>query len=307
METYDFYRFHRDGVIPLFVNSENEGKHLEKRFHNHSFSELVFITQGEAEHIAADNRYSIKKGDVLSLHPGTVHAYDRCRTMKVVNILYDSKSLAMPTLDMAHISSFSRIFPVKQSEDIALQHAPVVTLDDEQLEEMLEETARLKSVLDQMRPGWYFLSLSIFMHIIGRIAVLTETPATVHHAMVQIEKVIAYMTENFDSNISLEQLLKKANMSRRNFYRHFNSCTGTSPFEYLTQLRIRRAIELLRDTDITVAETANVCGLTDANYMCRIFRTRCGISPGQLRKKLRTAPESFQSIFHITSTIKKDK
>ena len=307
METYDFYRFHRDGVIPLFVNSENDGKHLEKRFHNHTFSELVIVMQGEAEHITSDNRCMIKKGDVLSLHPGTVHAYDSCRTLKVVNILYDSKSLAMPTLDMAYISSFGRIFPVKQSVDIALQHAPIVTLEDVQLEEMIEETARLKTLLDQMRPGWSFLALSAFMHIIGRIAVLAETPATVHHAMVQIEKVIAYMTENFDRDISLEQLLKKANMSRRNFYRHFNSCTGTSPFEYLSQLRIRRAIELLRDADISITETANVCGFTDANYMCRIFRTRYGISPGQIRKKLRTDSELSPSIFHITSNTKKDK
>ena len=297
METYDFCRFHRDGVIPLFVNSENDGKHLERRFHNHAFSELVFIKHGEAEHITSDNRCIIKKGNVLSLHPGTVHAYDRCQTLKVVNILYDSKALAMPTLDMAHISSFGRIFPVKQSVDIALQYAPIVTLDDEPLEEMIEETARLRTVLDQMRPGWSFLALSIFMYIIGRVAVLAETPVAVHRAMVQIEKVIAYMTENFDSDISLEQLLKKANMSRRNFYRHFNSCTGTSPFEYLSQLRIRRAIELLRDADITVSEIANVCGFADANYMCRVFRTRYGISPGEFRKKLRISPELSQRIF----------
>ena len=157
----------------------------------------------------------------------------------------------------------------------------------------------LKTVLDQMRPGCLFHGLAIFMQILSKISLWTGNSIPERHDAVRIDRTIAYMTENCDSPVSMEQLLKTANMSRRNFYRHFRNYTGTSPFEYLIQLRIRKAMELLRDTGHTVSEIAQLCGFSDGNYMCRIFRTRYGMPPGELRRKLRNSTVSEREILNI--------
>ena len=302
-ETYDFYRFHRDGMIPLYVGEEISGYHPEKLFHDHNFSELVLVISGEAEHLTEGKKCVLKRGDILSLHPGTVHAYDKCSNLRIVNVLYDCSSLAIPVLDAAHISSFHRLFPLKNIIPAEEQNAPVTNLTEEQFEEIMGDVMRLRSVLDGKRPGCLFLGLAIFMQIIAKISMWAETVPQEHYVAIQVEKAIAYMTQNCDGKVSFEQLLKKSNMSRRNFYRHFKNYTGVSPVEYLVQLRIRRAMELLRDTDTTISEISQLCGFADSNYMCRIFRKRYELSPGEFRKKLRNNSVSDQSMLNTPTII----
>lgn len=296
---YDFHRYYRTGTIPLHVSCELSGNHPERNFHAHNFSEMVMVIEGTAEHLTVNRKYLLKKGDILSLHPGTIHAYDKCRSFKIINVLYDSRTLAMPVLDAAQMPSFHRLFPIKENITEEQQSQPVINLDNDKFNEITSEMMHLKTVLDQMRPGCLFHGLAIFMQILSKISLWTGNSIPERHDAVRIDRTIAYMTENCDSPVSMEQLLKTANMSRRNFYRHFRNYTGTSPFEYLIQLRIRKAMELLRDTGHTVSEIAQLCGFSDGNYMCRIFRTRYGMPPGELRRKLRNSTVSEREILNI--------
>lgn len=289
--TYDFHRYYRAGTIPLHVSCELSGNHPERNFHAHNFSEMVFVISGTAEHLTVNHKSQLKKGDILSIHPGTIHAYDKCNSFKIINVLYDCSALAMPILDAAQMPTFHRLFPIKETISEEQQNSPVINLSDDKFEPLTSEIMRLKSVLDEMRPGCLFFGLAIFMQLLSQISLLTGNAIPERHNAIQIDRAIAYMTENCDQTISMEQLLKRSNMSRRNFHRHFRNYTGTSPFEYLIQLRIRRAMELLRDTDHTISEIAQLCGFSDGNYMCRIFRTRYGSPPGELRKKLRNTSE----------------
>ena len=276
-------------------------------FHKHNFSELVFVTDGEAEHLTGNGKYPVRRGDILSLHPGTIHAYDKCDTLKIINVLYDCRTIAMPVLDAVHIPSFRRLFPIKENVSEDVQGAPVVNLPAENFDLILSDVRKLKSALDRKQLGCLFYSLGIFMQILSQLSTCMEKYFPERRSSVQIERAINYITENCDKNIPLEHLLKKAGMSRRNFYRHFRNCTGTSPSEYILQLKLRRAIGLLRDTDNPISEVAGICGFSDGNYMCRVFRSRYGISPGEYRKKLRNDPISSQSIFHNTKIVSKCK
>lgn len=302
-ETYDFYRFHQNGMIPLYVGKEIYGWHPEKLFHDHNFSELVFVLEGEAEHLSCGKKYTLKRGDILSLHPGTVHAYDKCSTFRIINVLYDCRSLALPVLDAAHMTSFHRLFPLKEVIPSEEQIMPVAHLPEEQFKDIMQDVLRLSSVLERRRPGALFLGLAVFMQIIAKISMWAEGTVQEHHVATQIENAISYMNENYDHPIPLELLFKKSNMSRRNFYRHFKNCTGTSPTEYLVQLRLRRAMELLRDTDATISEASAVCGFTDVNYMCRVFKKRFGITPGEFRKKIRSHTAAELSILNTPTII----
>lgn len=304
-EIYDFYHFHQEGMLPLYVGQVLEGEHPERLFHDHDFSELVFVLSGGAEHLTGSRKCILNRGDILSLHPGAVHAYDKCSNLKIINVLYDTRTLAMPVLDAAHIPSFQRIFPLKEIIPEDKQNEPVATLPEELFSEVLEDVMLLKSIVEQRRPGCLFHGLAVFMQIVAKISQTAEWTAAGHRDFIQIDKAIAYMTEHCDGPVNLEQLIKKTNMSSRNFFRHFKNCTGNSPLEYLLQLRIRRSLELLRDTDMTVSEIAAQCGFSNGNYMCRIFRKRYGTTPGEFRKKLRNTGMSGESMLNFPKVIVK--
>ena len=54
--------------------------------------------------------------------------------------------------------------------------------------------------------------------------------------------------------------------------------------EYLGELRLRRAQELLKDSELSVNEVASKCGYTDIAYFSRSFKKRLGVSPSKWRK-----------------------
>ena len=75
------------------------------------------------------------------------------------------------------------------------------------------------------------------------------------------------------------------NLSRSHFTRLFSKEMGISPRMYLEDLRLKTAMDLLFKEQISVKETAALCGIYDVNYFCRLFKKRYGISPGKYKEK----------------------
>lgn len=95
---------------------------------------------------------------------------------------------------------------------------------------------------------------------------------------------IHYIDENYASEITLNDLAKLCTMSLTNFRRIFTTVCGISPIQYLLDVRIRRASELLHQSSYSIAEIAQLCGFKDVEYFCRTFKKRKGITASQARK-----------------------
>ncbi|MDR0706573.1 MAG: helix-turn-helix transcriptional regulator [Treponema sp.] len=99
------------------------------------------------------------------------------------------------------------------------------------------------------------------------------------------EELIRFLKENLRRNISVEEMAEVMRLSRAHFTRLFSREMGMSPRMYLEDLRLKTAMELLFKEQVSVKETASLCGIYDVNYFCRLFRKRYGISPGKYREK----------------------
>ena len=64
----------------------------------------------------------------------------------------------------------------------------------------------------------------------------------------------------------------------------FKKVTGFSPIDYLLQVRLSKAAELLLKTELPVSEIAQKCGFHDSNYFSRQFRKRYAAAPKNYRK-----------------------
>ena len=102
-------------------------------------------------------------------------------------------------------------------------------------------------------------------------------------AMVSIQKAIDRMQNELAAELRLPALARQLNVSYSWFRRTFTRHTGSSPHQYLLELRLARARNLLSRTDITVKEAAQQSGFEDEHYFCRIFKERIGSTPSQWR------------------------
>lgn len=94
-----------------------------------------------------------------------------------------------------------------------------------------------------------------------------------------MERSIAYMENRFSDKITREQLAAMAGVSSSHYSILFKRITGFSPQEYLSRLRVHRAVELLIGGSGTLREIAQKVGYKDEFYLSRRFKRQIGVSP----------------------------
>jgi two-component system response regulator YesN len=124
--------------------------------------------------------------------------------------------------------------------------------------------------------------------MISSALVFRNNQANYQRTMV-IQKARAYVEEHFDDpDLQMSHVARKFNLSPNHFSTVFSQQVGEPFRDYLTNLRINRAKELLRTTNLTSAQVAYQSGYNDAHYFSTFFRKKTGFAPLQFRKRSQT-------------------
>lgn len=99
-----------------------------------------------------------------------------------------------------------------------------------------------------------------------------------------IEKAIAYIKEHFCEDISLSDVAKNVYLSESYLSRKIKKVKGISFVEYITKLRVEKAIEYLKDPNVRITELASSLGYPDYRYFSQIFKKHTGYSPSEFIK-----------------------
>lgn len=97
------------------------------------------------------------------------------------------------------------------------------------------------------------------------------------------EKAMQYIEENISADLSLEQIADHLHISASHLSRTFKKAANISLTDYINQVRINRAKELLRGTDIYIYAISEMVGYHDATYFSSIFKKLAGVSPSEYR------------------------
>lgn len=101
----------------------------------------------------------------------------------------------------------------------------------------------------------------------------------------EIVDIIEYLNKHLSEKITLEMISEHMNMNGSYLCRMFKKDTGQSIFNCLTEIRIDRAVNILKNKDSTIKELAVEIGMEDQFYFNRVFKKKLGMSPTEFRKK----------------------
>ena len=99
------------------------------------------------------------------------------------------------------------------------------------------------------------------------------------------EKVIYFMRENVENNLSLEQLSNHFNLSTSHFCARFQQETKLSPIKYFITLKIEKACQYIELSKMKISDIYPKLGFQDAAYFSRTFAKIMGISPTRYRER----------------------
>ena len=102
----------------------------------------------------------------------------------------------------------------------------------------------------------------------------------------KLREAIAFINDNLDCELKLAEIANLCEMSPYHFARMFKQSTGFTPHQYLVQQRLNRAKELLRYTDLAIAEIGYQIGYKNPSHFTRVFR-----------KHMKLTPKAYRNIF----------
>ncbi len=144
------------------------------------------------------------------------------------------------------------------------------------------------AILNAVQRGYTeHTTLQLSLAIIKILISLHENPFDKENgeSVSHIEHAMNQMREDVSNPQSLRTYAKRAGYSTSQFSHLFRQHTGTSPINYLNELRIQRAAEFLNNTDWSIKRIAYELGFEDPLYFSRNFRKCVGLSPRAYRAR----------------------
>lgn len=132
----------------------------------------------------------------------------------------------------------------------------------------------------------YSFLMELYRYILNVGKIQQEWPIPVSNA-------INFIHNNYDKQITLDHIVEASGRSKYYFTRLFQQSMNTTPLQYVTKVRINKAMELLREQEFTVEQVAQNVGYSNGNYFSKVFRSYLGTSPGKYRNNKTIVPVDY--------------
>lgn len=148
---------------------------------------------------------------------------------------------------------------------------------------------------ENQRPGYYqkihsYLTLMI-MEVIRNKQFCRPSfsgPKNGSHASLLLNKATSYIAANLSEPIRLSTLGHVCGVSENYLYKLFKSSLGISPQKYIMNCKMKYAIQLLQEQNMTITQISRELGFSNPNHFSNAFLQTTGMRPSQVRKRLET-------------------
>ena len=260
-----------------------------RALHKHDFIELVIILNGQGTHIIEGSRHPIDAGDTFVVPPNIQHAYADTDNLNLINILIRNQHLQTLEHECISMPGFYALFKLEPSMRAMHQFKSQLQLSPPALGELSSWIDFLEVEAKQATPLSCSRARAFLQLIVGNLCMQYEALGSLYSTkLLLIANCIRYMDTHLSSSIQLADLARAASMSERSLSRNFHATLNQSPIEYLLNMRLQRAEELLLSSPTPISQIAYAVGFRDANYFTRQFQRLRGFSPREYRKQYRS-------------------
>jgi DNA-binding response OmpR family regulator len=119
-----------------------------------------------------------------------------------------------------------------------------------------------------------------------------------------LAKLLDSMDKQMDNNtLTVDELVDEMGMGRTVFFNKLKSLTGLSPVEFIREMRIKRAAQLLEERRYNITEVTYMVGMNDSRYFAKCFKNTYGVTPSEYRRKCFEGPDRPANITPDTEDV----
>ena len=230
---------------------------------------------------SSDNtiKYQVKSGQGFMLFPNQINTYiaDQDLPWEYTWVEFDG-------LRAKEIVSTAGLSP-----DHPVYHAGSKDLRNEMMNEMLYIARHPGSSSES--PFHMIGHLYLFLDYFMRSAATVRMNQSGKIRDFYIKEALSYIEQNFQNNITIEDIAAFCGLNRSYFGKIFHDTIGKSPQEFLISYRMTKAAELLKLTSLSVADIGNAVGYPNQLHFSRAFKNVYGTSPRSWRNVNKLEPD----------------
>lgn len=240
-----------------------------------SFTDALVNLQTGSEGQGLDAAQVFERQDLLKVNRAAVEDYLRCGSRESFDAFFD-----VHICPQGDASLKSSLFKNYVFIDLALSAARLVSDLGGDIDRIIPELNSMEASLSGIRTVAQ-LRAQAFKIISSALAFRDSQSGQHNQLLLQAKE---YMEQHFaNPDLSLNEVASRVNLSANHFSVIFSQETCQTFKEYLTEIRIRRARELLRTTSLRSAEIAYQVGYNDPHYFSSVFKKNTGLSPIEFR------------------------
>ena len=258
------YRITVNNCGELRTNADSD----VRRYAGRSDYQLIYVCEGQCVVKLEDGVQIAYPGDCILYRPGEVQDY----------------FLAKKTQPCTYWIHFTGEICEKIFAELALQDVHIIKSG--QNREIHHLMSRICRYYNLQTPNYELICSGLLQSILALISnqIYGENGHTVERRRDKIRELISWVKLVPNLYITVGECAQFCGLSKPHFTRVFKQVTGMPPVQFMLQIRIDRAKELLDFTDKSIAEIAEASGFTDQNYFARTFKSLTGMSPTQYRR-----------------------
>lgn len=268
-------------VIHRFIYKDAES------MHTHNFIEMCYVEEGAVEHTVNGQKVRLERGQMVVFLPGTIHEFTPVPEVIMSNIIFSPNILKNATIMDGNAMEMLSLVARSASGEYninKLQFSGLNMVDIEHIvSKMTEEFGmKRKGYRDVLRSYLDILLVHIIRELREADHILSGSSNNFDKVM---PRVLAFIEENYDRKLSLGEVAKISFYNPRYFCALFRESVGKTLTEYLSEVRIQKALELLVNTDMAVDDIGYRVGFSDKKVFYKLFKKTTGTTPAQFRKK----------------------
>lgn len=255
----------KDAIQMLYITSSICENDWISSFHSHDFTEIFFIKQGKGFFIVDGQKYKVKRNDLVLINPFIEHTEFSEKDSPL-----DYYVIGIENLKLQKKENYS-----------------ILSLGNEAIRDCFYN---IYAEMQKKDSNFDNICQLYFQIIILNIQRNTTIDFSIHEpdkGSRECQLIKDYISTNYSEDISLDTLSKKYNLNKYYLCHRFNQIYGISPIAYLSNIRIDICKDLLRTTNHSIHEIAEMVGFSSSSYLSQSFKKNVGETPQMYRKKHR--------------------
>ncbi len=271
--------------ISAFFTSFTPDTYDYVNWHWHEAFQYCLVMEGSVDFLLPNRSYRVTEGNGIFINIQQIHLSKGTTKAPASYFCIDIP----PSFICA--DEHSRIF-LKYLEPVLQHPFPQAVLISRHTPASLILLESLRAIQKLLKENPDYMELDVYMEIIKiwRITIqllnrysTTPKPAeSVDNDRLKV--IVQYMQQHYSEKITLEDIGQQLALSRSECCRFFKKVTGQSMFSYLISLRLHKSMDLLRNSELSISEIADMAGFCSQSHFTSCFRKAYEVTPKKFRE-----------------------